>query len=83
MKRIATQNLPLPNEIKRLDAKDRIKKYAEQRIEKFNCEHKLQTFKVSELVLLKALNVGRSAGNTAARFFRLYCIIVHSYYLNK
>ena len=42
-----------------MDAKDRIKIYAEKRAEKFNFKHKLQTFKVGELVLLKALNVGR------------------------
>ena len=50
----------------------RDRKYAEQGTEKFNSEHKLQTFKVGELVLLKALNVGRSADNTAAKIFRLY-----------
>ena len=50
VKHIATQNLPVPNEIKRLDAKERIKKLAEQRTEKFNSEHKLQTYRVGELV---------------------------------
>ena len=30
------------------------------------------SFKVGETVLLKALNVGRSADNTVAKFFGLY-----------
>ena len=67
VKRVATQNLPVPNEIKRLDAKERIKKFAEQRTEKFNSEHKLQSFTVGELILLRALNVGRSIDNTKAK----------------
>ena len=38
----------------------------------FNEEHKLLTFKIGEIVLQKALNVGRSEDSTAAKFFRLY-----------
>ena len=72
VKRIATQNLPVPNEVKHLEARRRIKKSAEERTEKFNAEHKLLTFKIGEIVLQKALNVGRSEDNTAAKFFRLY-----------
>ena len=36
IKRVATQNVPTPSEVKRLDAKERIRKFAEQRSEKFN-----------------------------------------------
>ena len=45
-------------------------KSPQERTEKFNKEHKLLTFKVGEMVLLKLLNVGRSEDNTAAKFFR-------------
>ena len=62
----------MPNEIKRLDAKERIRKFAEQRTEKFNSEHKLQSFRVGELILLKASNVSSSIDNTTAKFHRLY-----------
>ena len=41
-------------------------------MEKFNVEHKLLSFKVGEMVLLKALYVGHSADNTPAKFFSLY-----------
>ena len=30
IKRVATQNVPMPNEVKRLDAKERIREFAEQ-----------------------------------------------------
>ena len=70
LKCVATQNLPVPNEVKRLEARRCIKKITDERMEKFNAEHKLLSFKVGEMVLLKALNVCRSEDNTAATFFR-------------
>ena len=54
------------------DAKERIRKFAGQRSEKFNADHKLQSFRVGELILLKALNVSSSIDNTTAKFNRLY-----------
>ena len=74
IRRIATQNLPIPNVVKRLEARRRIKKCAEERTEKFNADHKLVTFKTGEKVLLRALNVGHREDNTAAKFFRLRCV---------
>ena len=49
IRRIATQNLPIPNVVKRIEARRRIKKCAEDRTEKFNADHKLVTFKTGEL----------------------------------
>ena len=72
IRRIATQNLPIPSEVKRIEAKKRIKKCTEERTEKCNADHKLVTFKIGERVLLRALNVGHREDNTAAKFFRLY-----------
>ena len=72
IERISTQNLPIPVEIKKLEARRRIKKCAEELTEKFNAEHKLVSFKTGESVLLRALNVARREDNTAAKFFRLY-----------
>ena len=72
IRRIATQNLPIPSEVKRIEARKRIKKCAEERTENFNADHKLVTFKIGERVLLRALNVGHREDNTAAKFFRLY-----------
>ena len=45
IERIATQNVPIPVEIKKLEARRRIKKCAEESMEKFNAEHKLVSFK--------------------------------------
>ena len=71
-RRIATQNLLIPNLVKKIEARTRIKRCAEERTEKFNADHKLVTFKTGEKVLLRALNVGNREDNTAAKFFRLY-----------
>ena len=65
-------NVPVPNDVKRLEARRHIIKSAEEHTEKFNSEHKLLTFKEGERVFLKSLNLGRSEDNTAAKFFRLY-----------
>ena len=42
--------------MKRIEARRRIKKCAEERTEKFNADHKLVTFKTGEKVPLRALN---------------------------
>ena len=62
----------MPSEVKRLDAKERIRKFAEQRSEKFNSDYKLQSFRAGELILLKALSVSSSIDNTTAKFNRIY-----------
>ena len=40
----------------------RIRKVANKRTEEFNATHKLRTFRVREIVLLKAHNVGKTRG---------------------
>ena len=64
IKRIATENLPIPSEVKRIEGRIRIKKCAEEPTEKFNADNKLVTFKIGERVLLRALNVGHREDNT-------------------
>lgn len=70
--RCSTQNLEVPEIVKKIEAHKRIKNYADARTEKYNTEHKLVGFKVGERILLKALNVGHRYENTVAKFFRLY-----------
>ena len=72
IKRLNTSNLPVPMEIKRVQADERIRKVATKRTEEFNTTHKLKTFGVGELALLKVHNVGKSEDNTATMFFLLY-----------
>ena len=59
-------------QIKRVQVDEWIHKIANKRMEEFNAMHKLQTFRVGEIVLLKAHNVGKSEDNTATKFFQLY-----------
>ena len=66
IKRTANQNVPIPVEVKKLEARRHIKKCAEERMGKFNAEHQLVSFKTGESVLLHALIVGKTEDNTAA-----------------
>lgn len=61
----------MPNDIKNKLAKERILNTAKQS-EKFNADHKLQSFNAGEKVLFKSLYVSQSIDNKAAKFFRLY-----------
>ena len=72
IKWINISNLPVPMQIKIVKADERMCKVAKKRSEEFNATHKLQTFRVGKLVLLNAYNVGKTEGNTATNFFRLY-----------
>lgn len=71
IKRSNTANLSVPVHIKQLQVNGRFKKVAEKSINKFNKSHKLQTFQVQEIVLLKAHNFGKTDKSTALKFFRL------------
>lgn len=65
-------NMQIPLEMKLEHVKRRIVTQSEKRIQRFNRTHKLKTFEVGELILLKANPVGRRIDNTAKKFFRLY-----------
>ena len=66
------QNVPVPLSIKIANAKRRIIKKGNERIERFNRTHKLLKFNVGEKILLKTNPVGKHSDNTAKKFFRLY-----------
>ena len=69
--RRANADKPVPMQIKRVQTDERIRKLASKRSKEFNATHKLQTFTVGKLVLLKAHNVGFTEDNTETKFFCL------------
>ena len=58
--------------IKILQVNIRIKKVVNEITEEFNAIHKLQKFRIGELVLPKAHNIVKTEDNTTTKFFQLY-----------
>lgn len=68
----ATQNLPVPYECINRITKDRIIRKGRVRADRFDRQHKLQTFEKGETILLKANPVASSVENKMAKFYRLF-----------
>ena len=71
------QNLQIPVSHKYDNAKKRMEKLGEKRIERFNRTHKLVTFHEGERVLLRSNPVGKRIDNTAKKLFR-HCLLFTS-----
>lgn len=69
---LPTQNLPLPLECKNKITHQWIVRKDQIRTEKFDCQHKLKTFQLGELVILKKNPVANLLEQKAAKCIRLF-----------